>query len=71
MDLYSTFLNFLVSQLPCSILNSCCDLICLIGILRTIVLLLVKAQIVLTTEESTPPDIPTTKDFGLKEVLSQ
>ena len=52
-------------------LKSCCDLICLIGILRTIVFLFVKAQSVLTTDESIPPDIPTTNDFGLNGVLSQ
>jgi hypothetical protein len=35
------------------------------------VLLFVKAQSVLTTEESMPPEIPITNDLGLKDVLSQ
>ena len=69
--LCSTFLNLLINQFACSILKSCCDLICLIGILSTIVFLLVKAQSVLTTEESIPPEIPTTNDLGSKEVVSQ
>ena len=38
---------------------------------KTIVFLFVKAQRVLTTDESIPPDIPTTNDLGLKELLSQ
>jgi hypothetical protein len=36
-----------------------------IGIVNTIVLRPVFAHKVLTTEESIPPEIPTTKDFGL------
>ena len=64
-------LNFFINQFACSIPKSCCDLICLIGILRTIVFLWVKAQRVLTTDESIPPEIPTTNDLGSKEVSSQ
>ena len=39
--------------------------------LKIIVFLPVNAHKALTTEESIPPDIPTTKDFGSKEVVLQ
>ena len=52
-------------------LKSCCDLICLIGIVNTIVFRPVFAHKVLTTEESIPPEIPTTNACGLLDEESQ
>ena len=71
IKLYSTFLYFDESHFPCFKLRSCCALICLIGILKTIVLRPVKAHKVLTTDESTPPDIPTTNAWGENDDDSQ
>jgi len=41
------------------------------GILNIMVLLFVSAHNVLTTEESIPPDTPTTNDLGSNEVELQ
>ena len=60
----STFLNLLLTILDVLCLNHVGFFICFIGIKRTIVFFPVKAQIVLVTEESIPPEIPTTKEFG-------
>ena len=49
------------NHFKCFKLKSCCSFIWFIGIERTIVFFPVNAQIVLVTEESIPPDIPTTK----------
>ena len=58
------FLNLLLSHSWCFKLKSCCSFICFIGIERTIVFFPVKAQIVLVTDESIPPEIPITKQSG-------
>ena len=65
-DLFSTFektlSNFSFNQSLCLRLKSCCEDICLIGIVKTMVFIPVIAQRVLVTEESIPPDVPITSD---------